>query len=54
MSNRQHYIRNGAIRWQISKSVKDIKHIFVLGFTTSELLAFQMFDLENLCQGHGE
>ena len=47
----EYYIRNGAIRWKISKSIKEITH-FCASFTISELLAFQISDLDNLGQGH--
>ena len=44
---------NDGIRWQISTSKKIILHIFVLALAISEIFTFQMFDLENLSQGHG-
>ena len=46
----EHNIRNGAVRWQISKSIKDITH-FAPAFTNSEILAFQIVDVENVGQG---
>ena len=46
-------IYNGAIRWRISTSVKVIRCIFVIALTVSEILMFQMSDLENLGQDHG-
>ena len=31
-------VRHGAIRWQISKSIKVVWHIFALALTVNELL----------------
>ena len=44
-------IRSGVIRWQISTSVK-VSTLFTLSLTISEILRFEMFDLENVGQGH--
>ena len=43
---------NCAIRWQLSKHVKSVSPIFVLGLTVNEMLTFQIFDLEKAGQGH--
>ena len=45
-------MRNEAIRCQISTSTKVAVSIFALLLTVFEILTFQMFDLENLGQGH--
>ena len=42
----EHNIRNGAMRWQILKSTST-------AFTISEILAIQIFYLENLDKGSG-
>ena len=51
----EHNIRDGDIRWQISKSVNDNTFFFARfhkPFIISEMLAFQIFDLEKIGQGH--
>ena len=40
-------VRNDAIRWQISMSMKVTVRIFALALTVSEILTLEMFDLEN-------
>ena len=42
----EHNIRNGAIRLQISQSIKDIIYFCVLAFTIPKILAFQIFILK--------
>ena len=37
---------NGVIRWQISKHVKVVLCIFLLGLTVNEILSFEIFNLE--------
>ena len=46
----EHNIHNGAVLWQISKSIKDITYFLALTFTNSEMLTFQIFDHENVRQ----
>ena len=48
----QYNIRNGAIPWQISTSVKVIWCIFAIALAVSEILMFQICDLEKIDQGH--
>ena len=36
---------NGAIRWQISKSIKDMSSIFVLAVMINEIFTFEKFDV---------
>ena len=48
----EYNVRNDAIRWRISTSIKDIVRTFMLSFTASEILTFQMFALEKIGQGH--
>ena len=43
---------HGVILWQISKSMKNIKH-FCTSFHNFYKLAFQIVDIENLDQFHG-
>ena len=45
----EYNIRNDAMRWRISTSIKVIAHFYAL--TMFEILTFQMFDLANLGQG---
>ena len=46
-------IHNGAIRWQMSTSIKVIAYIFTLALThVSDILKFEISDHENLGQGH--
>ena len=40
------------LQLQISKSVKTVWPIFKLALTISEILAFEIFDLANVGQGH--
>ena len=47
-----HGISNGAIRWKIWKSIKVKLYIFILAFTISKILTFQIFKLKSLGQGH--
>ena len=49
----EYNFRNDAIRWQISKSIKVVRSIFALALTFSEMLTFQMFNLQKVGQGHG-
>ena len=44
-------VHSGAIRWRISTSVKDVRGIFATVLTVSEILTFQMCDLENIDDG---
>ena len=47
-------LKSDAIWWRVPTSIKVIALIFVvLALTVSEIFGFQMFDLENLGQGHG-
>ena len=48
----EYNIRNNAIRWRISTSVKVIARIFTLALAVFEIWTFQMFDFESLGQGH--
>ena len=40
------------IRWRISTSVKVLWRISAIALTVSEMLMFQIYDFENLGQGH--
>ena len=48
----EYNVRNGAIRWRISTSVRVIRRIFAIALTVSDILMFQMCDLGNLSQVH--
>ena len=48
----EHNIRNGTIRWRISKSVKDITQ-FCASFRHFRDISISHFYLNNLCQGRG-
>ena len=48
----EHNISNGAMVANI-KSIKDVIHLYASSFTISKILPFQVFNLENLCQGRG-
>ena len=50
----EYNIHNGDIRWEISTILKVTWRIFATAVTVSELLMFQMCNLENRGQGHGE
>ena len=45
--------RNGVIRWQISKSIKVVLRIFTPALAVSEILSFQIVDLQKIGQDHG-
>ena len=45
--------RSDAMRWQMPTCLRVIASIFTLALTVSEILRFEMFDLENLGHGHG-
>ena len=47
----EYNIRSGVIRWQISR-FKTIIHLCAIALTVSEILTFQICDLENLGQGY--
>ena len=49
----EYNFRNDAIRLQISKSLKVVRCIFVLALTVSEILMFQIADLQRVGQGNG-
>ena len=43
--------RNGISRWQISKTIKVVLCIFAVAFTISDILTFNIFDLQKVGQG---
>ena len=43
---------NYAIQWQMSMSIKVLIYFYELTFAVLEILRFEMFDFENLSQGH--
>ena len=47
-------IRSDATRRRKPASVKVVPRVFTLTFGVSEILRYEMFDHENLVQGHGE
>ena len=46
-------IHSYAIRWRILTSMTVVARIFMPATTVSEILRFEMFDLENVSQSHG-
>ena len=44
-------VRHDAIRWQIMKSTNFMFCTFTLAITVFEILTYEIFDLEKLCQG---
>ena len=52
----EYNIRNGSNRWQISTCIQVIpEHVslaYSLALTVFEILTFEIFDLEKVCQGH--
>ena len=48
----EYNFHNGLIRWQISQSIKIIFNIFALALTVSEIVMFEIFDLEKV--GHSK
>ena len=50
-NEKEHNRHDDSVRWQISNSLQDVLQIYVLAFTVSELLTFQIFYLENLGKG---
>ena len=47
----EYNIRNTAIQWQISTSIKVLARIST--FTVLDILRYEIFHFENLGQGHG-
>ena len=44
----EYYFGDCAIRWQISKSIKDVWSIFELTLNVSAILSFEIIDFEEI------
>ena len=45
--------RNVGLRWQISESTKVVIYVYAQALTDSEIVTFQVFELQKVGQGHG-
>ena len=46
-------IRSDTIAWRLPTSEKVVACVFTLNLAVTEILRFEMFDLENICKGSG-